>query len=117
MPPHFLPKPARMGYLAVKRQMYTTYFDDYQKQFNEWQKQFSDWQKKFFDTLLESLPNVQGEVNPSQAFDQSLDFQAEIVKSFLEAQEKNNRMMLDAQKKFWEDYFERMRKKPAAASS
>jgi hypothetical protein len=42
---------------------------------NEYQKQFSDWQKIFFDTWLESLANVQGETNLSQA-----------------------------QKKFWEDY-------------
>ncbi|MCX7594448.1 MAG: thylakoid-associated protein [Fischerella sp.] len=110
MPPHFLPKPARMGYLAVKRQMYTTYFDEYQKQFKE-------WQKKFFDTLLESLPNAQKEVNPSEAFELAVDLQAEIVKSFLEAQEKSNQMMLEAQKRFWEKYFERMRKKPAASNS
>ncbi|RUR72335.1 hypothetical protein PCC6912_63750 [Chlorogloeopsis fritschii PCC 6912] len=106
-----------MGYVAVKRQMYTTYFDEYQKQFNEWQKQFSDWQKTFLDTCLENLPNMQREENLSEAFNKSLDFQEEIVKSFLEAQEKNNQMMLDAQKKFWEDYFERMRKKPTATAS
>lgn len=95
--------------------MYTTYFDDYQKQFSDYQKQLTEWQKKVFDTWLGSLPNVKGEVNISEAFDKALDFQEEMVKSYLAAQEKTTQMMLETQKKFWEDYFEVLRKQPVAS--
>jgi len=98
--------------------MYSPYFDEYQKQFNELQQKTSDWQKKFFDAWLESMPNMKGEVNFSENFDKAISFQEEMVKSYLEAQEKTAKMMLDSQKKFWEDYFERMRntKTPAGVA-
>jgi hypothetical protein len=97
--------------------MFTTYFDESQKQFSDWQKQFNDWQKQFFSTWMESLPNTKGEVNSTEAFDKALMFQEEVVRSYLEAQEKSTKMMLDAQKKFWSDYFEAMRKQPIANPS
>ena len=107
-----------MGYLAVKRQMTTTtYFDEYQKQFTEWQKQLGDWQKKFFDTWMETIPPGNTENTFSEAFDKTLKLQEEQVKSFLEAQEKTTRMMIDTQRKFWDDYFERMRKTPTVNAS
>jgi hypothetical protein len=97
--------------------MFTTYFDEYQKQFSEWQKQVNDWQKKFFDTWLDSLPKTKGDIDFAESFDKALSYQEELVKSYLEAQEKTTEMMLDAQRKFWNDYFEALRKKSAQTSS
>lgn len=95
--------------------MFTTYFDEYQKQFSDWQKQVSDWQKKFFDTWLDNLPKNMNDTDLSENFDKALNFQEELVKSYLEAQGKTTQMMLDAQQKFWNDYFEALRKKSAEA--
>lgn len=116
MPPRFLPNLVERGSLAVRHQMFTTsYFDEYQKQFNEWQKQMSEWQKKFFDTWLETFPTGKVDVTFSDTFDKTLALQAEMVKSYLETQEKTTQMMIDTQKKFWDDYFERLRQnKPDA---
>lgn len=97
--------------------MFTTYFDEYQKQFNEWQNQLNDWQKNFFDRWMDSLPNAKGEVNFTDGFDKALDFQEALMKSYLEAQEKANKMMLDSQRKFWNDYFEALRKKASTPVS
>lgn len=93
--------------------MFATYFDEYQKQFSDWQKQVNDWQKKTFDAWFDSLPNTKGDVDFSESFDKTIDFQEELVKSYLEAQEKTNRMMLDAQRKLWNDYFEALHRKSA----
>lgn len=97
--------------------MFTTYFDEYQKQFGEWQKQVNDWQKKFFDTWLDSLPKTIGNADLSENFDKALDFQEELVKSYLQAQEKTTEMMFDAQRKFWQDYFEALRQKSTQTST
>lgn len=97
--------------------MFSTYFDESQKQLNDWQNQFGDWQNQFFNTWLETLPNAKGEVNFTEAFDKALTFQEEVVRSYLEAQEKSSQMMLESQKKFWSDYFEALRKRPPAGNS
>jgi hypothetical protein len=103
--------------------MYTTYFDEYQKQLNSWQKQlsdwqgqFSDWQKKLMDTWMASMPSNANEVNVPETFEKVLDFQEEVVKAFLDNQEKTSQMMLDSQKEFWNNYFEKMRQQSAKAS-
>ncbi len=96
--------------------MFTTYFDEYQKQFSDWQKQVSDWQKRFFDTWLDNLPKTMGDADLSESFDKALDFQEQLVKSYLEAEEKTIEMMLDAQRKFWNDYFKTLRRKSADTS-
>ena len=106
----FLSTHKGMEYLAVTRSMYTKYLDDYQKQFTDWQDQFSEWQKKYFDSWLESFPNGKTEVNFSETFDKALTLQEELVKTYLESQEKASQMMIESQKKFWHDYFEMMRK-------
>jgi len=113
------PPPCRFRdrvFLAAKRQMYNTYFDEYQKQFSEWQQKTSEWQKQFFSNWMETLPNMKGEVNFAESFDKALDFQEELVRSFLDAQEKTTRMMLDSQKKFWQDYFNQVRKRQPEVS-
>jgi hypothetical protein len=98
-----------MGHLAVIRLMDTKLFEDYQKQ-------LSEWQKKFFDTWIENLPNGKTSLNFSENFDKALSFQEELVNSYLESQEKSMQMMLQAQKQFWADYFETLRKKPVATA-
>lgn len=97
--------------------MYTTYFDEYQKQFTAWQQQVGDWQKKFFDAWLENLPAGKADVNFSESFDQALKFQEDLVNTYLETQEKSSRMMLESQRKFWEDYFARMRQQSASTQN
>lgn len=97
--------------------MYTPVFDDYQKQFSEWQQQVTTWQKKVMDTWMTALPNMKGEVNFSEGFEKALTFQEELVKSYLETQEQSARSLLDAQRKFWQDYFEQMRKQPNTTAS
>lgn len=86
------------------------------KFFEEYQKQLLDWQKKFFSTWLESLPTGQMELNVSDTFETTLKFQEELVKSYLEAQQKTSQMMLEAQKQFWDKYFEMIRKQPVTAN-
>ncbi|HEY9623119.1 MAG TPA: thylakoid-associated protein [Crinalium sp.] len=97
--------------------MFTTYFDGYQKQFDDWQRHINDWQKQFFDAWTNNLPNTKDDIHFSEGFDKALGLQEEMVKSYLDAQEKANKMMLDSQRKFWNDYFETLRKKAATANS
>ncbi|AFY79165.1 MAG: thylakoid-associated protein [Hydrococcus sp. C42_A2020_068] len=86
------------------------------KIWEEYQKQFSEWQKKFIDTWLESLPNGKNALNFGENFEKTLKFQEEIVRSYLEVQEKTTQMLIETQKQFWSDYFETMRKTPATTS-
>lgn len=87
--------------------MHNTFSDEYQKQFFEWQKQVTNWQRKFFDTWLETLP-ADKTANPTEVLNKALSLQEELVKSYLETQEKTTKMMLEAQREFWDDYFARM---------
>ncbi len=104
-----------MEYFAVTKSMYTKYLDDYQKQFSDWQNRFSELQKKYFDSWLESFPSGKSEVTFPETFDKALKLQEELVNTYLESQEKATKMMIESQKKFWDDYFEMMRKKPNAS--
>lgn len=83
------------------------------KFFEEYQAQLLDWQKKFFSTWAESLPKGTAQINLTDTFETSLKLQEEMVKAYLENQEKSATMMLEAQKQFWDNYFETARKQPA----
>ncbi len=83
----------------------------------EYPKQLFDWQKKFYETWMTSLPNGTPSFNFSENLEQTLKFQEELVKSYLEVQEKTSKMLLDAQKQFWADYFEMLRKQPVIAAN
>jgi hypothetical protein len=87
------------------------------KFFEEYQKQLIEWQRKFFDTWLESLPKATMEVNVTDTFETTLKLQEENVKAFLETQEKTTQMMLEAQKQFWQSYFDLLHKEPVAAGN
>jgi len=86
------------------------------KFFEEYQTQLLDWQKKFFNTWLEGLPKGTAEIKLTDTFETSVKLQEELVKSYLEAQEKSVELMLESQKQFWNNYFEAVRKQPVAAN-
>jgi hypothetical protein len=103
--------------------MYTTYFDEYQKQLSTWQKQLSDWQgqfsdgqKKLLDSWIAHMPSNAADMNIPETFEKALDFQEEVVKAFLDNQEKTSQMMFESQKAFWNNYFERMRQQSSKAN-
>ncbi|WP_013321448.1 hypothetical protein [Gloeothece verrucosa] len=87
--------------------MATQYFEEYQKQFIE-------LQQKFFDTWLKSLPNGKDAIKfpfpVPDAVDKSIEIQEELVNDYLAAQETAINLALDTQKKFWNNYFELMKK-------
>lgn len=99
----------RLGILAVFNPMDTTFFQDYQTQ-------LLNWQKKFFETWMESLPKGTAEIKLTDTLETSLKLQEEMVKSYLEAQEKSATMMVEAQKQFWNNYFDAMRQQPVEAN-
>lgn len=86
--------------------------EEYQKQLNQWNKQLGDWQKKFFNIWLDSVPHWKSQENLKQTLENTINFQEEVIKSYLDAQEKANRMMLESQRKFWQEYFEMIRHTP-----
>jgi hypothetical protein len=87
------------------------------KYFEEYQKQFSEWQKKFFDTWLEFVPNGKNSLNFTENFEKALKWQEEAVMVYLENQQKTSEMMIKAQKQYWAEYFEMMRKTPTLTAS
>jgi hypothetical protein len=87
------------------------------KLFEEYQASLMDWQKKFYDTWVDSLPNGKANVDLSENFEKAIKFQEELVKAYLESQEKATEMMLETQKKFWDQYFVTARKQTVAASN
>ncbi|MBJ7899378.1 MAG: thylakoid-associated protein [Cyanobacteria bacterium RI_101] len=86
------------------------------KFFDEYQAQLLDWQKKFFGAWLDSLPKGTAEVKLTDTFETSLKLQEEMVKSYLEAQEKAAQTMLETQKQFWDNYFQALRQSPAVVN-
>jgi hypothetical protein len=80
------------------------------KFFDEYQEKLLEWQKKFFDTWLENVGNDK----LPETWENALELQQKMIKNYLEAQETASKMVLEAQKKFWDQYFESMRKQPAA---
>ncbi len=76
-------------------------FDDYQNQLNE-------WQKKFFETWLSSVSSSASPKTPDLG--KGIEAQEEVVSQYLQAQETAIKLSLETQKKFWEGYFELMRK-------
>jgi hypothetical protein len=87
-------------------------FDEYQQQLNEWQTQFTQWQKRFLDNWLETLPKDGKEVNFSETFKKTVDIQQEFISNYMEAQQKASKFALESQQKFWDNYFDLVRKTP-----
>lgn len=87
--------------------MDTKYFEDYQKQFVE-------MQQKFLGTWLGSLPNGQNAFKLPDTLDQGIEIQEEVVRNYLAAQETAVKLALETQKKFWDNYFELLKKATSA---
>ena len=79
------------------------------KIFEDYQKEFSEWQKKFVDSWTTNLPNAKDFKVP-ETFDKGVEMQQELVTQYLEAQETAIKLSLETQKKFWDGYFDLMRK-------
>ncbi len=86
------------------------------KIFEDYQKQFTEWQKKFVDTWLSTLPSANSFKVPEN-LGQGIEVQQQLVTQYLEAQETAIKLSLETQKKFWEGYFELMRKTSEAKST
>jgi hypothetical protein len=101
----------------------TSFFTDSQAQFDESQKKFADlWnesqkqliesQKKLVDTWIGSLPNPIGtdqagfSGNFEGNFEKTLNFQRELINSALNAQQVTTHLAIEAQKQFWDNYFQ-----------
>lgn len=80
------------------------------KFFEEYQDKLLDFQKNFFDTWLKNM----GDAKLPEAWDKSVEVQEKMVENYLEAQETASKLVLDAQKKMWNQYFETLNKKPVA---
>ncbi len=80
--------------------------------FEEYQKQFSQWQNKFFDTWVESIPDGENKVNLSDTFEKTLSLQQDLVETALKTQKVSMEMAMEAQEKFWDQYFELLRRMP-----
>ncbi len=78
----------------------------------EYQKQFSEWQKKFFDTWFESIPGGENQLNLSDTFEKTLSLQQELVKTALKTQKVSMEMVMEAQEKLWDNYFELLQRTP-----
>lgn len=79
------------------------------KIFDDYQKEFSAWQKKFVDTWITNLPNAKDFKMPDN-MDKGIEMQQELVTQYLDAQETAIKLSLETQKKFWDGYFDLMRK-------
>lgn len=90
--------------------MDTKYLEEYQKQFTEWQKQCLDWQKQFFDAWANAMPSGNGSIKFPETLDESIESQKSLVNNYLKAQEEAMKLALDAQKQFWDNYFELVKK-------
>jgi hypothetical protein len=86
--------------------------DEYQKQLNQWHQQLGSWQKKFFRIWLDSVPNWKNQETLKHTLENTINFQEEVIKTYLDSQEKANQILLENQRQFWEEYFEILRNTP-----
>jgi c-di-AMP phosphodiesterase-like protein len=111
--------------LAVKVLMTTTtntnFFTDSRRQFSEsqkklaevWeesQKQLSESQKKLVETWIDNLPTGMIQVNLSDTFQKTLNFQREFVNVALNTQQVAMQLAMETQKQFWDNYFQMTQK-------
>ena len=82
------------------------------KYLEEYLQQLSEWQKKFFDTWVQNLPDLKNSLKMPESLEKGVDVQEQLVKNYLDAQETSTKLALETQKKFWESYFEMVRKSP-----
>jgi hypothetical protein len=99
----------------------SSFFTDSQAQFDatqkEWAKLWEDYQKQLtesqqevLNTWLNSIPDTNVSMNFSNSLDKALNFQQALIDSALETQQTAVRVTVEAQKQFWNSYFQLAKK-------
>jgi hypothetical protein len=85
---------------------------DWNTNFDQFSRQLSELQRGLFNSWASSMPNMQSSNTPNfrETFDKSLRFQEQMVTSSLELQAMVARLSIEAQKQFWQSYFNTLRK-------
>jgi hypothetical protein len=85
---------------------------DWNSNLEQYLRQLSELQKGIFTSWTSMMPNMQGSNMPNirDSFDNTLRFQEQVVTSSLELQAMVARLSIEAQKQFWESYFNMLRK-------
>jgi hypothetical protein len=85
---------------------------DWSSTFEQSLRQLSDMQRGIFTSWTSMMPNMQSSQMPNvrDSVDNALRFQEQVVTSSLEFQALLSRLSIEAQKQFWESYFNMLRK-------
>ncbi len=85
---------------------------DWTSNFEQLLRQLSDMQRGIFTSWSSTMPSMQSFNMPNfrASVDNTLKFQEQVVTSSLELQALVARMSIEAQKQFWESYFNMLRK-------
>ncbi|MBD1938985.1 hypothetical protein [Microcoleus sp. FACHB-68] len=81
--------------------------------FDQFLRQLSEIQREILNSWSSTLPNMQSfnMENFRDTFDNTLKFQEQVMTSSLEFQALVARLSIEAQKQFWESYFNILRKR------
>lgn len=81
--------------------------------FDQFLRQLSETQREILNSWSSTLPNMQSfnMENFRDTFDNTLKFQEQVMTSSLEFQALVARLSIEAQKQFWESYFNILRKR------
>lgn len=85
---------------------------DWSSNFEQFLRQLSDMQRGIFTSWSSTMPTMQSFNMPNfrDSVDNTLKFQEQVVTSSLEFQALLSRLSIEAQKQFWESYFNMLRK-------
>jgi hypothetical protein len=85
---------------------------DLNSNFEQYLRQLSEFQRGIFTSWTSMMPNMQSSQMPNvrDSVDNTLRFQEQVVTSSLEFQALLSRLSIEAQKQFWESYFNMLRK-------
>lgn len=85
---------------------------DWNSNFEQYLRQLSELQRGIFASWTSMMPNMQSSNTPNfrDSVDKTLRFQEQMVTSSLEFQALLSRLSIEAQKQFWESYFNMLRK-------
>ena len=78
----------------------------YTQLWEESQKQLIESQKKLMNTWNESFSAEETQANFTKNFEKTQNFQRELINSSLHAQQEAVRLAVEAQKEFWDKYFQ-----------
>ena len=85
---------------------------DWNSNLEQYFRQLSELQKGIFTSWTSMMPNMQSPKMPNvrDSVDNTLKFQEQVVTNSLEFQALLSRLSIEAQKQFWESYFNMLRK-------